>query len=223
MTQVIQTDEAAAPTNIEAKPLAWVTPPGTQLTGKYHGADDDDSGVVRAHSTVTIARDAESLYSLWRDTSSAPYWQERVHSVTATGPGLSHWVVKLPLNRTVEWDAEVVEDIPGKKLVWRSISGDVKQVGEVTFTAAPAGRGTIVRLVQEFRIPEIANAMAGIFGRSPRQMVIENLRHFKQLAETGEIPTIEGQPTGPRGITGSTKEAMLGETNPTPPGTQSVA
>ncbi|AXC14620.1 hypothetical protein ACPOL_5372 [Acidisarcina polymorpha] len=223
MSEVIDFKETPLRPTPTTGPLSWVTPPGTQLTGKYHGANDDDSGVVRAHSTVTIDRDADSLYTLWRNPETAPYWQERVQSVTATGPLTSHWVLKMPMNVTVEWDSAILEDIPGSKLVWRSIGGDIEQTGEVTFTAHPAGRGTIVRLVQEFKISGVTNAAAGVFGRSPRQMVIENLRHFKQLAETGEIATIQGQPHGPRGLTGSTKEALYGETNPTPPGTRSIA
>ena len=53
--------------------------------------------------------------------------------------------------------------------------------------------------------------------------MIEDLRHFKELAESGEIPTVEGQPHGPRGVIGNIKRWMYGETNPTPEGTQSEA
>jgi hypothetical protein len=53
--------------------------------------------------------------------------------------------------------------------------------------------------------------------------VKENLRHFKELAETGEIPSVKGQPHGPRGVIGGIKEWMYGETNPTPPGTSDLA
>jgi hypothetical protein len=65
----------------------------------------------------------------------------------------------------------------------------------------------------------LANAAASTAKRGPKQTVIEDLRHFKELAETGEIPTVKGQPHGPRGLTGGIKEWMYGETNPTPPGT----
>jgi uncharacterized membrane protein len=41
-------------------------------------------------------------------------------------------------------------------------------------------------------------ALAKIFGEEPNQTVREDLRHFKQLMETGEIPTTEGQPSGRR-------------------------
>ncbi len=42
---------------------------------------------------------------------------------------------------------------------------------------------------------KLASAWETIVGRNPKQAVIENLRHFKALAETGEIPRTQGQPT----------------------------
>ena len=58
-------------------------------------------------------------------------------------------------------------------------------------------------------------------GRNPKQAVIENLRHFKALAETGEIPRIQGQPHGPRGTIAGIKKSMYGEKITTPPGLES--
>ena len=63
-----------------------------------------------------------------------------------------------------------------------------------------------------------ASAWETISGRNPKQAVIENLRHFKALAETGEIPRIQGQPRGPRGTTANLKKRVYGENIVTPPG-----
>jgi hypothetical protein len=60
-------------------------------------------------------------------------------------------------------------------------------------------------------------------GRNPKQSVIENLRHFKALAETGEIPRTEGQPHGPRGTVAGMKRSMYGEKIATPPGESQAA
>jgi hypothetical protein len=57
-----------------------------------------------------------------------------------------------------------------------------------------------------------------ITGRDPKQSTIENLRHFKALAETGEIPRIEPQPHGDRGLIARMKRSMYGEQIATPPG-----
>jgi uncharacterized membrane protein len=38
--------------------------------------------------------------------------------------------------------------------------------------------------------------LAKLFRHSPEQQAREDLRHFKQLMEAGEIPTTAGQPAG---------------------------
>ena len=86
------------------------------------------------------------------------------------------------------------------------------------FAPAPTGRGTMVTLLQTFEIGKLASAWETLTGRNPKQGVIENLRHFKALAETGEIPRTQGQPHGPRGISGGLKESLYGEKVPVPQG-----
>jgi hypothetical protein len=71
--------------------------------------------------------------------------------------------------------------------------------------------------LQEFRMGKLASAWETLVGRNPKQAVIENLRHFKALAETGEIPRTEPQPHGDRGVVGKAKKSLYGETVETPP------
>jgi|ERR1035441_3130448 hypothetical protein len=57
---------------------------------------------------------------------------------------------------------------------------------------APGERGTIITVLQEFRMSKLASAWETLTGRNPKQAIVENLRHFKALAETGEIPRTQG-------------------------------
>ena len=76
----------------------------------------------------------------------------------------------------------------------------------------------MVTVLQEFRMGKLTSLWETIVGRNPKQAVIENLRHFKALAETGEIPRIQGQPHGPRGLVAGVKKSMYGEEITTPAG-----
>ncbi len=196
-----------------------------QVRGTYAPLPDgEQDGRVTAHAVQTIGAEQVALYKLWRDVSHIPLWQEHVVSVTPVTERQSHWVMGNPEDadgKRIEFDSEIYEDVPGSRIAWRSISEEVEQAGSVTFEVAVSGRGTLVTLIQTVKVPfgALGNAAAGVAKRSPRQTVIENLRHFKQLAETGEIPSVKGQPHGPRGISGGIKEWLYGETNPTPPGT----
>ncbi len=187
-----------------------------------------EDGRIVAHAVQTILVEPKALYDLWRDVESIPLWQEHVVSVAKISDTRSHWVMgdpEDPKGKRIEFDSELTSDEPGKKIAWQSVTEGVDQGGVVTFEPHYGGRGTVVTLVQEVRIP--GGALAAFAGavaeRGPQQTVIEDLRHFKQLAESGEIPTVEGQPHGPRGAIGNLKRWMYGETNPTPVGTQSEA
>ena len=176
-------------------------------------ADKDGKLWVRA-STLVLAEPMR-LYEMWRDLESIPRWQERITEVRQTGDKTSHWTMKSG-DKTIEWDSEILNDVPGKRIAWRSIGGDSDNAGEVVFERAPGGRGTIVTVLQEFRMGKLASAWETIVGRSPKQAVIENLRRFKALVETGEIPRTEGQPHGPRGLVGTVKRSVYGENVKTP-------
>lgn len=187
-----------------------------------------ESGRVVAHAVQTILVEPQALYELWHDVESTPLWQEHLVSVTKQTDTRSHWVMgdpEDPKGKRIEFDSEITEDVPGKKIAWKSITESVDQSGVVTFEPHYAGRGTTVTLVQEAKIPGgMLGAFAGaVAERGPEQTVIEDLRHFKELAESGEIPTVESQPHGPRGVIGNIKRWMYGETNPTPVGTQDQA
>lgn len=188
---------------------------------------DVEDGKVRAHTLQTINADRQVLYKMWRDVTNAPRFQEYVISVVPVSPTRSTWTFGDPEDATskrISYDTEVFEDIPGEKIAWRSIDTEFDEQGEVHFTDHPSGRGTIVTLLETMRTPggRLTLAAAALAKRSPRQIVIEDLRHFKELVEAGEIPTVVGNSHGPRGFTGSVKLRLYGENNPTPPGTSNV-
>jgi uncharacterized membrane protein len=185
-------------------------------------------GLVQEQATMTMNKPADELYKLWQDVESAPRFMESIQTVTRTGKKTSHWVMDLPGGRTLEWDSELTAQEEGRRLAWRTI-GDpaVPSAGQVVFEPAVSGRGTVVRLNQDFLIPggKIAAALGGLFSRTPGGFVRENLRHFKQLAEAGEIATTRGQSHGSRTTGARIQQAVTGdrEQQPTVPQTGTIA
>jgi uncharacterized membrane protein len=190
---------------------------GLILNGRYLPPPKDTDGKQWVRTTALVQADPADLYALWRDVERIPLWQEQIASVQSTGDRTSHWVMKSG-DKTIEWDSEILADESGKRIAWRSISGESNNAGEVIFEPSPGGHGTLVIVLQEFRMGKLASLWETIAGRNPKQAVIENLRHFKALAETGEIPRTQGQPHGERGMVGKMKESLYGEKVPTPPG-----
>lgn len=111
--------------------------------------------------------------------------------VIETDDGRSHWVVKGPGDLSVEWDAEIINEVENKLIAWQSTAGsDVATAGSVTFSEARAGRSTQVSVHLQYAPPAgTAGALiAKLFGRDPAHTIREDLRHFKQLLEAGEVP-----------------------------------
>jgi len=196
----------------EGVPLAGIT-----VNGRYVPPPEDKDGKIWVRTTALIHADAKTLYEMWRAVGSAPMWQEQIIEARKTSEVTSHWVMRSG-DKTIEWDSEVLNDEPGRRIAWRSIGGDSDNAGEVIFEPASGGRGTMVVVLQEFRMGKLASTWETITGRNPKQAVVENLRHFKALAETGEIPRTEGQPHGPRSPVATVKQHLYGEKLPTPPG-----
>ena len=195
---------------------------GTTLNGRYLAPPEDKDGKVWIRASVQVEAPAEELYALWRDVESAPLWQEQISTVKKTGETTSHWVMRSG-DKTIEWNSEVLADEPSQRIAWRSIGGDSDNAGEVIFEVSPGSRGTLVTVLQEFRMGKLASVWESFVGRNPKQSVIENLRYFKALAETGEIPRTQGQPHGSRGVIANLKESSYGEKTVTPPGLNQMA
>ena len=64
----------------------------------------------------------------------------------------------------------------------------------VQFERAPGARGTEVHVRLLYAPPGgvVGRGVAWLFGEEPRQQVHEDLRRFKQIMETGEIPLSDG-------------------------------
>ena len=192
------------------------------LDGRYLPPPQDGDGKIWIRTSVLVNANPQKLYQMWRDVESAPLWQEQIVSVTRIGNHMSRWVMKVK-DKQVQWDSEILADEPGRRIAWRSIGGDADNAGEVIFEGTLGDRGTMVVVLQEFAMSKLASAWETLTGRNPKQVVIENLRHFKALAEAGEIPRTQGQSYGPRGLMGDAKASAYGEKVPTPLGNRSKA
>jgi uncharacterized membrane protein len=168
------------------------------------GIDTSERGAndfaVVIETSVTVARPREEVYQMWRRLENLPRFMQHLDTVTVLGGGQSRWSARAPGGLGhVEWLAETVADEPGRELAWRSLPGaDVDNAGRVRFADAPAGRGTEVRVRIEYRPPAGRAGAAAASWLDPvlEQLVREDVRRFKQVAEAGEVPTVEGQPSG---------------------------
>lgn len=154
--------------------------------------------------TVGVNRSPQECYAFWRDVSNLPKFSPMLEKVTQLDERRSHWVMRATGGAKIEWDSQITVDRPGERIAWHSLSGDVKHAGTVRFERAPGGRGTFVSAMMHYqpRGGRMASALAKLVGKDPDRLVREDLRRFKSLIETGEVPSTRGQPSGRRSFIG---------------------
>ena len=151
----------------------------------------DNHGDQIIGRTVTINRPPAELYAFWRDFENLPAFMDNVDRIETLSPTRSHWVVKAPAGRTVEWNAVVTDEREGEFIAWASEKGaDVSNSGRIEFRDA-GERGTVVTATIVYDPPAgvVGKVIAKLFQREPAVQARRDLRRFKQLMETGEIAT----------------------------------
>jgi uncharacterized membrane protein len=159
------------------------------------------SGRRRVLKAITVNRPPDECYRFWRDFESFPRFMRHIESVRVIDDTRSHWRASAPAGRHIEWDAEIIADVPGRMLSWCSAAGaGVHNSGSVRFSPAQGGKGTLIEVEMQYRPPagSVGAMVAMLFGAEPSQQIEGDLRCFKQLIETGEVPTTRGQPHGQR-------------------------
>ncbi len=172
---------------------------GTDRSSRRRGADDAPAHVsTRGYGhhpvvgkTVLIGRPKADLYEFWKDFRNLPHFMANIRSVEVDGR-LSTWKIAAPAGQTVTAEVELVEDRPNERLAWKSTpSSPIATEGSVTFRDAPAGRGTYVEAVVEYRPPagQLGRIVADLFRREPHVQARHELKRFKMLMEAGEVAT----------------------------------
>jgi uncharacterized membrane protein len=136
---------------------------------------------------VTINKPPAEVYAFYRRFSQLPLFMNYLESVTEHDARRSRWVAKLPLGKSVSWEAEITDDVPGQLIAWQSTEDSrIKMRGRVSFSQAPGRSSTEVRveMVLGFTGKEPTATLAKLFAKP---QIKGDLRRFKQVMETGEV------------------------------------
>lgn len=153
---------------------------------------------VDLEKSIAVNRPTVECYYVWRDFQNFPRFMSHLESVHPLSDTRFHWIARGPGGDRVEWDTDILIDRPGQILAWQSVDdAEVQHAGVVRFDPAPHGRGTLVKVEMQYR-PLPGGLLDRMFGAESAGQMEDDLRRFKQLVETGEIATTEGQSAGRR-------------------------
>jgi uncharacterized membrane protein len=160
--------------------------------GKALGADPEQPN--RASQTLTISAPADELFGFFRDATNFQRILRNVVEIQPAGERSVHWKVPGPDGHDLELDAELTEERSGELLRWTPGSdGGTAAELEVRLRPSPVGEGTAVtmRLGLESADAAAATPQGALAGA----LVVKTLYRTKALFETGEVPTLEKNPS----------------------------
>ena len=175
------------------------------------------SGPIEVMHAFTINKPVAEVYAFWRQLDNLPRFLRHLESVEELDQKRSRWVARGPAGMRFQWDAELVFEEADSHLAWQTAEGsEIRNAGTVLFATAPGDRGTEIIVTLSYDAPggRLGTLFARAFGENPEDTIREDLRRMKALLETGEIPTIAGQPHGPRSLKARATTRMWGENEP---------
>lgn len=162
------------------------------------GENDSTNGTssgraITVKRTVTIHRPAAELHTFWRDLGNLQELLPEQVSVTQKSSRRSHWSVRAPGGKKVEWDAEIVEDRPNRAIAWESSEGaDVDNSGSVHFEPQDGENdATKVRFEIRYRPPGglFGAAVAKALRRRIAKEMSAGLHRVRSRLESEDEPT----------------------------------
>jgi uncharacterized membrane protein len=133
--------------------------------------------------SIIVNGEVPELYEAWLDFSNHPQFMERVKSVTREGIDRNRWVIEGPLNTKLEWTTKTTRVEQNRRIAWKTIEGDLKTSGQVTFTDLPQGQVEIT-VTSQIVLPDdlVERAAAFLFEDDDAQLE-KDLRNFKAMVE----------------------------------------
>jgi uncharacterized membrane protein len=171
--------------------------------GAYLAKQRKNKGAAQGGSTVreetTVDVPVRTAYDQWTQFEEFPKFMDSVHEIRQLDDKRLHWKADV-LGKPIEWNAEIVEQIPDQRIAWRSTTGTPNS-GVVRFESLG---GTRTKIVLEMTYtPEGPVEAAGDAMGAVSMEARGNLKRFKEMieargAETGAWRgTIQGGQTPP--------------------------
>src|SRR5215217_6132174 len=140
---------------------------------------------TKVEKSIVVDVPERVAYDQWTQFEEFPQFMGGVSEVKQLDDTRLHWVAEIGGVKR-EWNAEILEQIPDRKVAWAATSG-ATNAGAVFFEPAGAGK-TTVRLELEYEpegLIEKAGDAIGIVGRRAEA----DLEKFKEFIEAKGAPT----------------------------------
>jgi uncharacterized membrane protein len=142
----------------------------------------------RVQESVEVQAPRQDVFTYWSNFEHFPSIMSNVEEVRLLDAQTSHWRVKGPLGKSVEFEAKTTEMSPERGIGWNSTGGDVGTSGQVRFEEVSPTH-TRIEVTMNYADPpagKVGEVVAETLS-NPERMMREDLENFARKVERGEI------------------------------------
>jgi uncharacterized membrane protein len=136
----------------------------------------------KVDDSIDVGVSVQQAYNQWTQFEEFPRFMEGIQSVQQIDDGHVKWVAEVR-GETREWTTEITEQVPDEKIAWKTIGGEVKNDGVVTFEQVGDAHTRInvqMDVEGESSTENVAGDLLGVV----KSQVRGDLERFKQLIES---------------------------------------
>ena len=144
---------------------------------------------TKIERSIVVYAPVDKVYRFWRNFANLPRFMENLEEVRVADQKRSRWVARGPGGVKIEWDAEIINEVPNELIAWRSTGGSVDHAGSVHFEPGPGGRGTVVRVSLQYDPPggSAGHTIATLLGGDAGSRIEQDLQSFKRVIESEAV------------------------------------
>jgi len=135
-----------------------------------------DSSIIEA---IEVKVPVRAVYNQWTQFEDFPQFMKSIKEIRQVDDRHLHWKANVA-GEDKEWDSEITEQIPDKRIAWRS-TGGVHNAGVVTFHKV-ADNVTRVTLQMDYQPDGVLETIGDVLG-AVRLEMRSNLTDFKEMLE----------------------------------------
>jgi uncharacterized membrane protein len=141
----------------------------------------------KIEDTIEVQVTVQQAYNQWTQFEDFPKFMEGIQSVQQLDDTHVQWVAEIR-GESRQWTTQITEQRPDEKVAWKTIEGEVRNDGVVTFE--PMGDAqTRVNVQMDVESDSKAENVAGDLLGVVKSQVRGDLERFKQLIENGKEET----------------------------------
>ena len=129
--------------------------------------------------SIRVSVPVRTAYNQWTQFEDFPRFMTGVQEVQQVDDAHLHWRAEI-MGKDLEWDSEIVEQVPDQRIAWRSIGG-LRNAGVVEFRALSPTE-TEVHLALDYEPEGVLENLGSATGVASHR-VHNELENFKEFVE----------------------------------------